>query len=513
MSTVEPRYKVPDYTTFSRSIIPNLKNAVSSFQQEKINNALQNEKSMGFSLDALDCKDVEKSAVWSFTIYFYDNAQFCCETLSAEALVPPINAIAIKDFIIKCLQTFKILDKNGRPRIAIWGCSDEGSNIKRALKLLEEEKIIEGHFFCFNHQIQNIIKDAIRTTPGMEKSLDTFKQYATNVSRSKNERHAFKNACMAAGVPAIQPPVPGATRWFAELMMAEACVRSEDGIKLHCIRSGKTISAADWKNLRGYIDILKPFHAATKIEQGEQYITLSSVIPVISILHEKTSAYVRNKNHSGFGIGFAKNVLASLEDRFGMYPNFMLMKPHSLATFTDPRFSWVYFSNKPEMDRIQRDVCASMREEMESLTPEMSDHRPAAVLEEEPDSFWGEFDRRQEQPFANVTNPIEKELSQWKGISAPSRASNPMHAMAGLKRDFPTINSVFRKFSIFPATQNADERLFSMVGRMTGPQCRQIKASTIEKRVVVGAAIQRHGFIFKYTDGNDTSTSDENDSM
>ena len=305
---------------------------------------------MGFSLDGLDCKDVEKSAVWSFTIYFYDDDQFCCETLSAEALVPPINAITIKDFIIKCLQTFKILDKNGRPKIALWGCSDEGSNIKCALKLLEEEKIIGGHFFCFNHQIQNIIKDAIRTTPGMEKSLDTFKQYATSLSRSKNERHAFKNACMAAGVPAIQPPVPGATRWFAELIMGEACVRSEDGIKLHCIRSGKNISAADWKNLRGYIDILKPFHAATKIEEGEQYVTLSSVIPVISILHKKTSAYVRNENHSGFGIGFAKNVLASLEERLRMYPNFM--KLHSLATFTDPRFSWFYFSNKPEMDRI-----------------------------------------------------------------------------------------------------------------------------------------------------------------
>ena len=42
---------------------------------------------------------------------------------------------------------------------------------------------------------------------------------------------------------------------------------------------------------------------------------------------------------------------------------------------------------------------------------------------------------------------------------------------------------------------------------------RQIKASTIEKRIVAGAAIHRHGFIFKYMDGNDTSTSDENDSM
>ena len=80
-----------------------------------------------------------------------------------------------------------------------------------------------------------------------------------------------------------------------------------------------------------------------------------------------------------------------------------------------------HFSNEPEIDRIQRDVCASVGEEIESLTPEISDQRPAAVLEEEPDSFWGEFDRRQEQPSHHLTNPIEKELSQWKSISA-SRA-------------------------------------------------------------------------------------------
>ena len=88
-----------------------------------------------------------------------------------------------------------------------------------------------------------------------------------------------------------------------------------------------------------------------------------------------------------------------------------------------------------------------------------------------------------------------------------------MPAMAGLKMDFPLINKVFQKFAVLPATQNADERLFSMVGRMTGPQCRRIKATTIEKKVIVGAAVQKHGFIFKYTEGNDSNTSDEQDSF
>ena len=55
--------------------------------------------------------------------------------------------------------------------------------------------------------------------------------------------------------------------------------------------------------------------------------------------------------------------------------------------FTDPRFSWIYFSKEPKMDRIQRDVCASVREEIESLPQEICDQRPPAVLEEEPVHF------------------------------------------------------------------------------------------------------------------------------
>ena len=60
--------------------------------------------------------------------------------------------------------------------------------------------------------------------------------------------------------------------------------------------------------------------------------------------------------------------------------------------------------------------------------------------------------------------------------------------MNELKRDFPSINRMFRKYCVIPATQNADERLFSMVARNTGPLCRSIKISTIEKKVVVVSA-------------------------
>ena len=79
--------------------------------------------------------------------------------------------------------------------------------------------------------------------------------------------------------------------------------------------------------------------------------------------------------------------------------------------------------------------------------------------------------------------------------------------------DFPWIFCVFRKFSIVPATQNKCERLFSLVGRITGPLSRNIKVETIERKVVVGSAVQKHGFIFNFEKGNDSSSSEEADSF
>ena len=95
----------------------------------------------------------------------------------------------------------------------------------------------------------------------------------------------------------------------------------------------------------------------------------------------------------------------------------------------------------------------------------------------------------------------ESEIQLWSSLSAPSRSANPVHVMDGLKREYPRIYMLFRKFSIYPATQNKDERLFSMVGRTTGPLSRRIRVETIEKKVVVGSALQKHGFVFHYKDG------------
>ena len=106
------------------------------------------------------------------------------------------------------------------------------------------------------------------------------------------------------------------------------------------------------------------------------------------------------------------------------------------------------------------------------------------------DSFWGNFDKEMSKNKTEVSCSIDSEFAMWSGISAPSRSADPIHVMEGLNlSDFPRIYLLFRKFSIFPSTQNKDERLFSLIGRNTGSLGQRLKVETIEKKVVVGRAI------------------------
>ena len=58
-----------------------------------------------------------------------------------------------------------------------------------------------------------------------------------------------------------------------------------------------------------------------------------------------------------------------------------------------------------------------------------------------------------------VDSSVENEIKAWDKITTRPRSCDPLKAMAELKQNFPHINLVFRKFSVFPATQSADESL------------------------------------------------------
>ena len=79
------------------------------------------------------------------------------------------------------------------------------------------------------------------------------------------------------------------------------------------------------------------------------------------------------------------------------------MKPHCLATLTGPRFSWLYFSRKPEIETICFSLC------------EKGDGNHCLI------KLLLMLQMMSQTHSECASHPIE--LMQWKGISAPSRTS------------------------------------------------------------------------------------------
>ena len=145
-------------------------------------------------------------------------------------------------------------------------------------------------------------------------------------------------------------------------------------------------------------------------------------------------------------------MLGALDDRFGRHPNYLLNKPYYFATFSDPRYSCIYFKESFGSDNVKEEIIHLVKTELESMEDPIIDcDIPSNSNASQENSFWAEFEERA-QSVSSQSVSVEMEIQMWSGVSRPHKQTNPIHAMEGLKHDFPRIYKLFRKYSIYPAS-------------------------------------------------------------
>ena len=99
------------------------------------------------------------------------------------------------------------------------------------------------------------------------------------------------------------------------------------------------------------------------------------------------------------------------------------MQPHYLATFSDPRFSKVYFSKKTEIVNVREAVIDMAKTESLMMETTSSPRPYEANKSVEKDAFWGSFDKDDSISHANGTQSIDSEIALWSvspnGIGYP----------------------------------------------------------------------------------------------
>lgn len=92
------------------------------------------------------------------------------------------------------------------------------------------------------------------------------------------------------------------------------------------------LTAQQLEFIKDLINILRPLEVVTKEISGENYVTASKIIPIVSCL---TETYNTMENSTDIGAKTRTLIVDGLKKRFGMVEQVHLF---AAATILDPRF-------------------------------------------------------------------------------------------------------------------------------------------------------------------------------
>lgn len=92
------------------------------------------------------------------------------------------------------------------------------------------------------------------------------------------------------------------------------------------------LTAQQLEFIKDLINILRPLEVITKEISGEDYVTASKIIPIVSCL---TETYNTMKNSTDIGVKTRTLIVDGLKKRFGNVEQVHLL---AAATILDPRF-------------------------------------------------------------------------------------------------------------------------------------------------------------------------------
>lgn len=126
------------------------------------------------------------------------------------------------------------------------------------------------------------------------------------------------------------------------------------------------LTASEMEDITEIILILEPFEAATKKISGENYLTTSLAIPIISIICDELRDISLSKEIPNT---FLNLVNSEMIRRFGKIESVFLL---AISTLLDPRFKKLYFKDPTALAKVINFISNSLKKIKEKQENEIS---------------------------------------------------------------------------------------------------------------------------------------------
>ncbi|XP_059418261.1 E3 SUMO-protein ligase ZBED1-like [Carassius carassius] len=271
-----------------------------------------------------------------------------------------------------------------------------------------------------------------------------------------------------------------------EQQRALSQVLSENRSTRHLVPSWQDIEVLESVN-----KALKPLQDFTDALSGEEYVSISYLLPVLRLLNTQTLA--ADEEDTELTCSIKTKVLGYMETKYEDPATQTLL---NIATFLDPRFKKDYIP-KEQLEEISVRIKSEMKEAQPAVAISSSVGAAVSGAEAEPcQSATATSTKRMKKSLGSllqtsVTSPsessdhatIEAEFNSYILIPKIHSEQDPL-AWGGIhKVNFPQLSKLAEKYLCVPATSTPSERLFSTSGNVVTCQRASLKPSKVDMLV------------------------------
>ena len=385
MQYLEPGYVLPGRTFFTSYLEKRHDDLMS-----KLGDQLSNIEHASLTTDIWT--SIRMEAYMSVTIHFVTDdwklERYVLATLPLEERHTGEN---IAKWILRVLEKFSIDPSKIRALV-----TDNGSNmLAAAKKLYDEHQWVP--IKCSAHSLQLSVNAGLNGKT-ISRAVGAARSLVEHFKKSVHATTALKAKQVQMSTPKNKLIQDVSTRWNSTLHMIQRLL--EQRWPVSAVLSDNTITdkskgyldlkSEQWDTLADLQSLLQLFESATTFFSGDQYVSLSGVVPVIKGL----ILALRHKQDDSPSVSEYKNVTRKqLTDRYDVDT---MPEDHSFiatalkASAMDPRFSHLRFVDDATATEIKR----MLHKEIGNTGRECSNKTPATTSDSDPvlDSLFGHFE-------------------------------------------------------------------------------------------------------------------------
>lgn len=461
MHEMEPLYKIPCRTTFSRTVVPELyRDTVRSIKGIIHSDIQDGIQSLSFTSDMWTSRSNESYT--SLTCHYLTaNFELRAFALSNTLMTESHTACNILAHLQEMMAEWELpLDQ-----LPIYFVSDNARNYRAALRSL-----LCTPLQCLGHTLQLAIKDAKEVTPGVPDILKKCRAIVGHYKHSAKATASLEDCQRQLELPALKLIQDVETRWNSEHDMLSRLLQLKAAVCLELATSDTTIASLtpqEWRTVEGLVKALAPVASATKDLSGQKYATLSAVIPFLYGTEMVLKDCIAADDVTSL---FTKNMLKAMKTRFVGYSE---QKEYVMATACDPRFKNIFCREAaPEM--VLMEFAQSELERSAPAPPAPCDRPgPSAPVPstERTSGIWDQIEKlaMSGQKQLHASSAIE-EFRQYLREPTCDRNDDPLAYWQAAGKKYPSVRTLAMKYLGIPATQVPSEKLFSTAGNIVRAQ-------------------------------------------